>query len=225
MNPRILSAQRERYRTQFEKQGDSPQATFQNDPQTRSLRFERLLKPLFPSFSGCFSIHDVGSGLCDLHEYLLDRGVNHEYSGTEIVPEMIAHSKQKFPGIALYERDLVNNPSSEKYDFVVLSGTLNLLCGLDRKGWEKYAHLLLIRMFEMAQRAISFNFLTTYNTFTAPELCYFDPKALFDFCQKKLSRFVWLDHAYPLYEATIAVFQPPELKSGYPDAAFRKYFQ
>ncbi len=223
MNSKILEAQRNQYLAQFEKFGDSPQATFQNDQQTQSLRFERLLRPLLP-VSGKFSIHDVGTGLCDLHQYLLDQGIPHDYSGTEIVAELISHSQQKFPDVTLYQRDFANDTFDDKYDFVVLSGTLNLRCNLDQEKWEGYVHELLSRMFRHAKRAISFNFLTTYNSFSSPGLFYFDPKALFDFCQKNLSRFVSLDHSSPLYEAAIAVFQPDEMKSRYPDPAFAKYF-
>lgn len=223
MKSKILEAQKNQYLAQFEKFGDSPKATFQNDHQTQSLRFSRLVRPFLP-LKDQVSIHDVGSGLCDFHQYLLDQKISHNYSGTEIVPEFISRSQEKFPAVKIYQRDFADDSFDDEYDFVVLSGTLNLRCDLDEKTWQAYIQKLLIRMFRHARRAISFNFLTTYNTFNAPDLFYFDPKELFDFCQKNLSRFVSLDHGYPLYEATIAVFKPGEIQSRYEGPAFEKYF-
>jgi len=75
-----------------------------------------------------------------------------------------------------------------------------------------------------ADKAIVFNCLTSYKTFSDPTLLYFDPIKIFDFCAKNLSRFVIIDHGYPLYEFTCTVFRPEYLSKSYNNQKFNKYF-
>ena len=218
----MIASQKKKYRARFLKYGDSVLSTFQNNTETQTLRFEYLLKNISPQ-PGPFRLHDIGSGLGDLHGFLLERGIKHEYSGTEIVPEMIAVSRRKFPEITVYERDFLDAPADETYDFVVLNGTLNLRSETELTEQKEYAFALIEKMFQHANAAIAFNFLTSRGTFSVPELCYFDPAEIFDFCQG-LSRFVTLDHSSPLYEATVTVFQPGYLQSRFPQTVYQKYF-
>jgi SAM-dependent methyltransferase len=223
VSARIRSAMQAAYGRQLRAHGDSPQATFQNDRTTQELRFERLLRGLLPA-PGAVSVHDVGCGLCDLHAYLQQRGVAHEYSGSEIVPEMAELARRKYPGLTVAERDITEPPCAETYDIVVLSGTFNLPGVVERGDWDRHCRATLEQMFAMARRGIAFNFLTTYNTFSSPELHYMDPLSILDFCQRQLSRFVVVDHAYPLYEATVTVLREEPVRSRYGEAELAKYF-
>jgi hypothetical protein len=167
----------------------------------------------------------VGCGICDFHAFLLLKQVEHVYSGTDIVQEMIDYSLKKYPQIQIRNRNLLSAPNDEKYDIVVLSGVLNLLANIPYNEWCEYAFTLIKKMYEMSNIGISFNFLTTYKTIADPVLCYFNPLEIFDFCEKKLSRFVMIDHAYPLYEATITVFKNDFIKNKYSKSDFVKYFK
>jgi len=51
------------------------------------------------------------------------------------------------------------------------------------------------------------------------------PKDLFDFCMTCLSRFVILDHAYPLYEGTLRVFKETYVVRLYGSPIYEKYFK
>ena len=222
MNEEILKNQREAYRNSFKKFGATPKGTFQNNTETQYLRFERLLMHIRPFLTG--SIHDVGSGLCDLHKYLLMKDIKHEYSGTEIVQEMIDFATSQFENIQLFNRDLLSSGPEEKYDYLVLSGTLNLLNNQDPAEWKDYCFKLIEKMYDMSLKAISFNGLTSFNTFSDPSLCYFNPAEVFEFCIKNLSRFVIIDLGYPLFEFTCTVFRPEFMSDHYNSAPFRKYF-
>jgi hypothetical protein len=224
MNNNHVQRQRERYRTNFLEFGATPQGLFWNNRETQYLRFERLVNNLL-SKDDCFTIHDVGAGVCDLHRYLLERGVKHTYSGTEIVQEMVSQSHTVYPDVRLYNRDFLEAPLDEKYDYVVLSGVFNLATGEDALEQHEHVHRLLLHMFALADKAIAFNFLSTYKTLTADSLHYFDPKDLFDFCMTRLSRFVILDHAYPLYEGTICVFKEKDIAGRYDKRIYGKYFR
>jgi len=220
----ILGNQIELYRRAFLEHGDSPKATFNVSSEAQRLRFERLTRPLREAKSP-FSIHDVGAGLCDLHRYLLDRGVEHAYSGTEIVQEMVGLAREKYPEITLYERDILRDEVADRHDFVVLSGLFNIPGATDHESWRRFVFDLLRKMYEMADVAIAFNFLSGYRSFTDPELFYLEPREILDFCMKELSRFVMLDHGYPLFECTATVFRPAFVESRHTEEPFGKYFR
>jgi len=219
----ILARQLQTYRANFLEHGDTPRGTFQTGRETMQLRYERLLRPFLPS-SRPLTIHDVGCGLCDLHAYLLERGVDHEYSGSEIVPEMIAAAKEKYPEIEIFERDLFGEPVSDRYEVVVMSGCLNIPGGADPVEWKEFCLELVRRMWDLAELGISFNFLTSNRTFSDPTLFYIDPAEMLSFCLRELGRFVLLDHAIPLFEATVSVLRPDFVRHGYDPEVFGKYF-
>ena len=223
MNVEILKNQREVYSGRFKKFGATPHGTFQNNTETQYLRFERLLTPITP-FLNDQSIHDIGSGLCDLHKYLVLKNFKHEYSGTEIVHEMIDYALSQFTDIKLFNRDLLSAGPEEKYDYLVLSGTMNLLNNQDPAVWRDYCFQLIRKMYDMSLKAISFNCLTSFNTFSDPSLYYFNPAEVFEFCVKNLSRFVIIDQGYPLFEFTCTVLKPEFLSEHYNSKLFSRYF-
>jgi hypothetical protein len=73
--------------------------------------------------------------------------------------------------------------------------------------WWTYIQETLERIHGLATRGWAANFLTSYSDreLMRPELYYADPLMLFDWCKRNLSRFVALQHDYPLYDFTILV--------------------
>ncbi|MEA2914690.1 MAG: hypothetical protein QOJ15_6771 [Bradyrhizobium sp.] len=223
----IIAAQRDAYRAEFVKHGDTPLGTHQGDRTSLDLRFEALMRNIAPHLGPRATLHDVGSGLCDLYGFLKSSGLDRRitYSGTEIVQEMIDHAAQKYPEVALGNRNFLDASLDERYDFVVLSGALNLLAGLDGDVWKAMCLALIRKMYLHAERGIAFNFLTSYRTYSDPLLHYFDPREMFDFATAHLSRFVVLDASYPLYECTVTVFNKNYMATlnGHDD--LKKYFR
>jgi len=222
MNNSLTNEQKEVYRKSFLEHGDTPKGVFWNNRDTQYLRFERLLKNF--DISMPFSIHDIGCGTCSLHEYLLDKQIKHDYHGTEIVSEMIETSKNKFPEVALFNRDILAEKHIETCDIGIVSGAFYLSGNANKEKWKEYVWMMMNKLFSVTSQGVAFNFLTTYKTFSDPSLSYFDPKEVFDYCIKQLSRFVIIDHAYPLYEFTVTVFKEDYLKAKYSSPAYEKYF-
>ncbi|HEV7879392.1 class I SAM-dependent methyltransferase [Bradyrhizobium sp.] len=223
----IIAAQRNAYRAEFVKHGDTPLGTHQGDRTSLDMRFEALLRNLAPHLRAGTSIHEVGSGLCDLYGFLKSSGLNRRitYSGTEIVQEMIDHAAQKYPEVTLCNRNFLECGADEQYDFVLLSGTLNLLAGVEGDEWKAMCLALIKKMYAHANNAIAFNFLSSYRTFSDPLLYYFDPAEMFDFVTRNLSRFIHLDAGYPLYECTVTVFNKNYLSTFYGHDDLKKYFR
>ena len=223
----IIEAQRHAYRAEFVKHGDTPLGTHQGNRAGLELRFEALLRNVVPHLGAGATLHDLGSGLCDLYGFLQSRGLDRRiaYSGTEIVQEMIDRAAQKYPGLALRNRNFLEAGAGERYDFVVLSGALNLLAGVTGDEWKAMCLALIRKMYSHADRGIAFNFLTAYRTYSDPLLYYFDPKEIFEFATTQLSRFVVLDAAYPLYECTVTVFNKDYMAALHGDDDLKKYFR
>src|SRR5258707_5845280 len=101
---KIIQDQINIYRDNFLKHKDSPLGTYQNDRETQYLRFERLIRPFKEILDENVKLHDLGCGVCDLFEYLNLKRIKHDYSGTELLDEMIEYAKEKYPGIKVFKR-------------------------------------------------------------------------------------------------------------------------
>ena len=224
----IIQLQQEIYGSQFEKYGDCPEGVFWNNTETQNLRFNQIINAIPKNHSSDNEIpliHDIGCGTCAFHQYLLDIDYPHIYSGTEIVPEMITNARKKFPKIELFQRNIITESIKEQYDFVVLSGVLNMKANTSKTEWNTFVEQLLTNMYKMANCGIIFNFLTSHITVPAKEeLHYINPSEILEFCHKNFSRFISLNQSYPLYEVTIAVYKPEYMKKLFSEDAFQKYF-
>ena len=222
---KIIEDQRKIYSDNFLKHKDSSLGTFQNNRATQHLRFEKIIDPFRNILNKNTSFHDFGCGSCDMYDYMQQHSIECNYSGTEIMQEMIDHAKTKFPGISVSNRDLLKESLTDKYDIVVFSGGLYFPGNIPQDEWAEYVFEIIGKMYEMCKIGISFNLLTTYSTFRDPNLFYLDPREIMDFCINNLSRFVSLQHNYPLYEWTMAVFKPDYIKTLYHKKEFEKYFK
>ncbi len=220
----IVGSQLNVYRDNFLKHGDTPLGTRQNNRETQFLRFQHLIKNIHFPADEKLSIHDVGSGMCDFYEYLLSNQKKVEYSGTEIVQEMIDASSAKYPEIKLFNRDILSTSVNEKYDFVVLSGTFNMPGEISAENWREFVFSMIKKMFSMSTKGIAFNCLTTYKTLTDPSLFYISPEEIFSVCAG-LSRFINIDQSYALYEYTVTVYQKEYMRNEYDQQFFAKYFK
>lgn len=97
---------------------------------SQQTRFEVLLRVANPQGR---SLLDVGCGLGDLASFLSERGIDVDYTGVDVVPEMVAQARQNHPA----GRFVIGDPfdtgddplPGETFDVVFCSGTLNLNLG------------------------------------------------------------------------------------------------
>lgn len=224
-NDKIIKDQIKIYRDNFLKNKDSSLGTFQNDRVTQHMRFEYIIKPFKNFLNKNISFHDFGCGCSDMYEYMLQNNIEVQYSGTEIIQEMVEHARQKHPEIDIFNRDLLKDPIVDKYHIVVFSGGLYLPGNIPHNEWEKYVFEIINKMWEMSTIGISFNLLSTYSTFKNDNLFYFDPNKMFDYCCKHFSRFVSIDQSYPLYEWTISILKKEFIQEQYKQPELKKYLK
>lgn len=222
MSDSIVKKQQQVYTKQFLKHGDSPEGTFNQNDVIQTLRFDRLIREF--NFDGTTAeLHDVGCGICDLYEYLKSRKVEVKYSGTDVVPEMKALAIKKYPTMEFHVQDIINTEIKKQYDYVTLAGVFNLPGDVNREDWAKFCIEMILKMFEMCKKAISFNFLSTKADFYHPDMYYASPSQIFDFCTSNLSRHVVVDHSYPLHEFTVTVYKTEDIRERFFDEALKKY--
>jgi SAM-dependent methyltransferase len=173
--------------------------------ESQRLRFAQLLK-LHSDPVQSFTINDYGCGYGALVDELIEQQYLFIYHGYDIAPAMIEQAR------ALHgHRANVAFSSDEKAlapaDYTVASGIFNVMQDVKREDWEQYVLHTLNTLWNLSERGMAFNVLTSYSDADKmrPDLYYADPRALFDYCKTHLSKQVALLHDYGLYEFTILV--------------------
>ncbi len=196
------------YRDLFATHGDAPAAVQYSDRDSQFRRFEVLAQVA----DDLGSVVDLGCGLGHFAGFLRARGFAGPYCGLDFVPEFVEHARLRFADDpqARFERcDLKADAFPEGYATFAVSGVFNNRQDDNRAFLES----TLRKAFAAAQRQVAFNVMSTYVDFEAPDLYYTDPREVFDFCKRELTRRVTLRHDYlvrddrPPFEYTVYLYK------------------
>jgi len=220
----IVTEQKIHFDRLYEKNTGTPNAVASETYKHKNLRYQKIAD-IFPN-SGNFSIYEVGYGLGHFYEYIkksfdLDRIT---YSGSELVEKYYNHCTEIFNPTGEFElRNILENPLSEKYDYVIMSGVFHQIGDTAKEPWEEYMYALLKRSYESSTRGIAFNFLSHPVDYEIEGNYYAHTSDVMDFANKHLSRFFELKRDYPLFEVTMIVYRTEYIVGKYPDGEFQKY--
>jgi cyclopropane fatty-acyl-phospholipid synthase-like methyltransferase len=146
---------------------------------------------------------DAGCGLGDLSAYLKLKGyTNLDYTGIDIVPEMIAAAQKKYPDRKFSVQDLAT--VNQKYDYIIASGALNIVYQSQETQFD-YICRYVTQLFEHSTVACGFNCLSIHSIedFDQDSRFYYtDPHALLAYC-KLLTKNAKLITGYLPYDFTI----------------------
>jgi ubiquinone/menaquinone biosynthesis C-methylase UbiE len=199
----------ERYKKRLQEFGPGIKALASGTKERREIRFEVLTA--LGIFEGA-SVLDVGCGFADYYSYLLEKGVNVQYTGIDIVPELIESASATHPDLNLQIRDLQENPFPEaSFDYVICSQVFNLYLG-EGKNSELVKDMLRI-MFRLARHGVAVDLLSSYVDFKQDHLHYYRPEEIFSYA-KELTRRVTLRHDYPMFEFCVYLYPSFEGWSG-----------
>ncbi len=177
-------------------------------PESQTTRFRRLAAVGVGTGD---RVLDVGCGLGDLLPWLVDHGLEVDYWGIDITPEMIAHCRATHARGRFLEgnilEDLAGLPEGG-FDWVLASG---VFAHRKRAPWD-YMRALITAMTRLARRGVAFNSQST----RAPNpgswsLFHADPEKTLDFCQS-LGWSALLTHDAGKTDFTVTMW-PPEAKS------------
>ena len=204
-----LDALRRHYTTLLERHGDGPQALQWSNRATQERRMAILAEI---GDLRRAKILDFGCGTGHLLGYLRENhGFEGEYVGYDLAPELLKAAEAKFPGVRFEARDILTDPSTEKFDYVLISGVFNNLLG---DNWQRMTAILQ-ELFPLARKGLAFNALSNYVDFQESGLYYANPEAVFRFCKEQLSALVTLRHDYQVkpdvipFEFTVYVHATP----------------
>lgn len=187
----------ESYRESFQKYGNRPEGV-QWSKEGQNWRFARLCQLVRSEYPTRFAeVLDVGCGLGNLSEYLLDT----RYHGIDIVPELIEQARKNYPSARFSVYDALHN-WPENYDFVFMSGIFNAP-KMQKSG--EFLFSVLENAFSHARKAILFNFTSCHTNFTDPDANYFNPGIVFEYCQANLSPKIAMHHHYRNCDVSVMV--------------------
>jgi len=182
------------YRSLLERHGPVAEALQYSDEASQFARFGILTEVARP----LGSVLDVGCGLAHLYRFLVAAGFDGRYHGVDIVPEFVRLAERSLAGDERASVSLVDASGRlpRGFDHVLLSGVFNNRMD-DNRG---FMETTLAAMFEVAERGIAFNAMSTYVEYRDPNLYYVDPMEIFAFCKDVLGGHPVLRHDYVLRE-------------------------
>jgi SAM-dependent methyltransferase len=192
------------YAGKLREHGTTYQGVDWNSDASQRLRFAQFMR-LVPA-DRRVSVLDWGCGYGALADYLEDLGVDADYVGFDVAPEMVGAAKDRAADRPdrrfTHDRDALHLS-----DLVFASGIFNVLAETPHDRWTDYTLQTIGELAERARHGLAFNMLTSYSDpeRMADRLFYGDPCFYFDWCKRNLSRHVALLHDYGLYEFTIVV--------------------
>lgn len=206
MDDKDKSAAIQRYAERITELGPTVQALGWRDEAQQQLRFAVLSS--IGSLDGK-SVLDVGCGFGDFYGFLRESGVDIDYKGIDISPDMLSVARKRYPEAKFDQVDLLTDRFTEKFDFVVESGIFNHRV----KDNEQFVCDMMVAMYEKCRLGIAANMMTTFVDYRDAHLYYYEPMQVFAFA-KSLSKFVTLRHDYPLYEFSIFIYRQSVFMEG-----------
>lgn len=193
------------YRNTLEKHGATNKGVDWSSQESQVLRFQQLTK-LLPQ-DAFFTLADIGCGYGALVEYLSTHYSSYEYTGFDLLEEMIAIAQETYGSSSPHVSFLQQTKPDKCYDYVIASGIFNLMLETNRELWQHYFYDTLHTFHEHCNRGFSFNCLTSFSDpeYMRADLFYVNPMEVFSYCKNNFSRNVALLHDYNLYEFTVIV--------------------
>jgi len=191
------------YSRKLREHGATARGVDWNSPESQRNRFRQLARIIDRR---PFSILDVGCGYGAFADDLRESESDFQYFGSDISEDMIVAARDRHAGDprVTIVRSLDDAPAC---DYVVASGIFNVRLSTDDAAWWEYIVETLRTMDAKSRRGVAANFLTSYSDpeYMRDYLYYADPRVVFDWAKRNLSKQVAVLHDYGLYEFTLLV--------------------
>jgi len=146
---------------------------------------------------------DVGCGYGALADRIGERGLELQYTGIDVVAEMVAEGRRRHPHLRFLHGDFLSAEGLGSFDYVVCNGILTQKLATTTLEMNAHARRLIAALFAACRRGCAFNVMTTHVNYQVDNLYYRNPAELLGWCMSELTPRIRLDHAYPLYEYTL----------------------
>lgn len=123
----------------------------QNNQQNRfsviAYQLPRVLKKI--------EVLDVGCGLANFCEYMMDRNRKMDYTGVEINPTFFKECCERHPEAKFHLTDILDFEPKKKFDYVIASGSLSFVI----QNYRKVVLEMIRKMFSLTRKKVVFNLL------------------------------------------------------------------
>ncbi|MDR2428428.1 MAG: class I SAM-dependent methyltransferase [Candidatus Margulisbacteria bacterium] len=165
--------------------GQSVLSVSYNDRSTQYTRFDTLVKYTVPNKTEKITLLDLGCGLGDLYDYLQTNGYqNVNYTGLDIVPEMLSAAQQNYPAAKFKNGNFVT-AELENYDIILASGSLNIIFDRPDNQMQRIQNVIE-KMYASSRLACAFNLLdqdAMYLYEQDPRFYYADKRYFLQLCR------------------------------------------
>ncbi len=196
----ITQQLKQHYAKTFSEHGMSALGVDWNDEKELQLRYEKMLKVMdmdfYPKLERTPTLLDVGCGWGGLYAHMQAHHIVADYTGIDVVPEMIDSARQAYPNAGFIHDDVFTMASEQRYDFVICNAILTQKLDVSIPAMERFSRELIQRMYDLCSHGIAFNMMSTRVNFMVDNLYYQNPTELFSWLLTELSPRVRFDHGY-----------------------------
>lgn len=206
----ISRTMKDHYQAAFGRHGASSSGVdWGADASKADLRYHVMLAVLEQNRKAVPSLLDVGCGYGGLYQYAQANGVELKYTGIDVASNMIGWAKENLADAEFVEGDILDESQlkDRTFEYVICNGILTQKLEASLLDMDNYAKTLMRRMYDLCDRAIAFNIMSSSVNYFAPNLYYKHPSEVLGYCLSELSRNVRLDHSYGLYEFTVYAYK------------------
>ena len=186
----------------------SSKAVLWNNPQTQYYRFYELTKDLELN-SSTTTVLDVGCGNGELYKFLNFIGFRGKYTGYDINDKLLKQAKKRFKNTEFLNVDIMSSKVNKKYDYVLMSGVLNINVGQDMK----FVTSFIKSMYDLCNNAAIFNAISTNVNFKEKKIYYIDPSKILNYCIENITKRVTIEHHNIPYNYTIYLYRAEDWAS------------
>lgn len=209
----ITAALKDHYSETFAKHGATARGVDWGRDADLALRYDKMLSVIELSTESengnahTVSLLDVGCGYGGLFEHARQRGIAIDYTGIDVVPEMIEYARENITKARFACLDVFDVAFSERFDYVVCNGILTQKLTTSIREMDVYAQEMIKRLFELCRRGVAFNLMTNKVNFMVDNLYYRSPVELLSFCFAEVTDRIKIDHSYKLYDYTVYLYR------------------
>ncbi len=190
------------YSKQLMLHGDRPEA-LRWTPDGQKARYN-LLTEIAPSLEGK-KILDHGCGKGDFYAFLREKGLNVDYTGTDINPELIALASKKHPECSFRVFDAEEEEPGEEFDYVFLCGVFNNRV----EGAADTLKNVIKRLFKNTREGLAVTALSSLSPEKDRELNYVSPAELLNFALEEITPCAVLRHDRVPHDFALFLYQRP----------------
>jgi len=157
---------------------------------------------------GNVSLLDFGCGTAALLGYIRQHQLQHiNYSGLDASEKYIAFSREKFPDVVFYRKDILQEHDLPEFDYIVMNGVFTEKRELSFDAMFAYFKKMIAAVFQHTGKGIAFNVMSKHVDWERDDLFHLPFDALAAFLKKEISRNFIIRNDYGLYEYTTYVYK------------------